>query len=1152
MAMFFQAFFPRHAQSVILILCGMTVYAFAIEVAIKQTGLAILGRNAILRCHYRETSSSTQSGLVYWNSDNRRNFISGTSNSSITNNYRPQRYQMWFDGASNGVLKILNVGFDDEMTYTCGVITESGSGVAEDFELIVLAPPSHVTIESNGPSNSEVVVVSGQSHSITCASGSSKPSASITWSKVDANFDLQLHEFDQSTTPSESDDRMVITQRLVSYIPMPPHDKKKLRCAASHPALSSPISSTVTLRVMVLPRDMRLILKETNLETTLTGNLDVDDGDTITFQCLVLQASPAATISWRITESPGDTIDGVTRVTDRGDGLMDTDSHLQLVLSSEQHHNRLLTCEATLRINSKTHTISRSVTLRVHGPPNTVTLEGTNNLLEGAQSSITCSVPNAFPEPRITWDIDGRDVTGMTTKSASVTDRGRFTVNSSLPFDPQRSDNGKVVTCGAIHSSVSGGEDHVTDAAATLDVHYCPSNITATCPVVRDGDEARVRCSEVISNPATVVRMFEHEQTIPKTLTIVKYRNVTSPVHGVKTKVIYERQFTKDSGPREFRCCTESSTICPNICHRCRADIQYPPEVYRLPEGQTLQVTEGDSVNLTCCADANPTPEGLITWIAQGRHNVFCSPEGHSHVIETVRGSTGDACSTLTFEPVTTGDAGIHECMADNGFATSYSVTFELQVKFPPCATADQSSILLNDGSDATLLCDVISNPPSEVTWYFNNQPINTSSPRYQVTTGGSGGINHMLIRSEIEILGISASIDAGNYSCMAYNSLGNGTSLTHLQIATVPDPPTELQAPINSVKETSLLVEWKPGYNGGKEQTFRLAYCLVASMTSCLQISNLRNNTSFEFADTLKPYTLYAISVWSINEVGESTEISINASTKPLSPSDLEFEITYSPSQGVVIMQSAGGSAIDGAIPNDLCIRIEVNLGQDWVPGEGCLEVGVVKTIQRDLLEGQLRGVSCGRELCSIHSSVKVQNSQGIPWTIIIIISGSVKGMILLILIVVFCWCICRRRKNNKETIRDLKKTASSDPVRQSPSSWYQPLSFRRNSLQPPALPPDRPSVKSKTDPEGEDPAYEIPDQTPIRTFMYDDTSPRSPSAAREDPDVADDGYIPMMTNTMTTFTKPSIKPKPPKPLPKPSSTYDNIRGGVYENLRI
>nr|XP_054760360.1 nephrin-like [Lytechinus pictus] len=1105
MAMFFQAFFHRHTQSVILILCGMTVYAFAIEVTIQQTGLAILGRNAVLKCHYRETSSSTQSGLVYWNSDIEKNFISGTSNTSTTNIYRPQRYQMWFDGASNGVLKILNVGFDDEMTYTCGVITESGSGLSEDFELIVLAPPSQVTIDSNGSSSSEVVVVSGQSHSITCTSGSSKPSASITWSKVDVNFDLQLHKLDQSTTPSESDDRMVITQRLVSFIPMPPHDKKRLRCAASHPALESTLSSTVTLRVMVLPHDMRLILKEPNLETTLTGNFDIDDGDTTTFQCLVLQASPAATISWRIGESPGYTIDGETRVTDRGDGLMDTDSHVQLVISSEQHHNRLLTCEATLRINSKTHNIARSVTLRVHGPPNMVTIEGTNNLIEGAQSSITCSAPNTFPEPRITWDIDGRDVTGMTTKSASVTDRGRFTVNSSLPLDPQRSDNGKVVTCRAIHSSVSGGEDHVTDAAATLDVHYCPLNITATCPAVRDGDEARVRCSEVISNPATVVRMFENEHTVPHTLTTVDYRNVTSPVHGVKTNLIYERQFTKDSGPREFRCCTNSSTVCPNIiCHRCRADIQYPPEVYRLPEGQTLQVTEGDSVNLTCCADANPTPEGLITWSAQGRHNVSCSPEGHSHVIETVRGSTGDACSTLTFEPVTAGDAGIHECMADNGFATSYSVTFELQVKFLPCATADQNTMLLNDGSDATLLCDVISNPPSEVTWYFNNQPINASSPRYQVTTGGSGGINHMLIRSEIEILGISASIDAGNYSCMAYNSLGIGTSVTHLKIATVPDPPTELQAPINSIKETSLLVEWKPGYNGGKEQTFRLAYCLVDSMTSCFQISNLRNNTSFEFADTLKPYTLYAISVWSKNEVGQSTEVSINASTKPLSPSDL----------------------------------VNRGLGP--------------KTIQRDLLEGQLRGVSCGRGLCSIHSSVKVQNSQGIPWTIIIITSGSVGGIMLLIIIIMFCWCICRRRKNKKETIRDLKKTVSSDPAQRTSSSWYQPLSFSRNSLPPPALPPDRLSVKSKTDPEGEDPAYEIPDQLHIRTFMYDDTSPRSPSAVREDQDFADDGYIPMMTNTMTTFTKPSIKPKPPKPLPKPSATYDSIKGGIYENLRI
>lgn len=103
----------------------------------------------------------------------------------------------------------------------------------------------------------------------------------------------------------------------------------------------------------------------------------------------------------------------------------------------------------------------------------------------------------------------------------------------------------------------------------------CPLNISATCPVVRDGGSASVRCGQVTSNPATVVSIIEEGMAILRTRTIVDYRDVTSPVHGVTTEVIYDRDFTKDQGPRNFQCCTVPSTLCPNeICQLCSVDIQ--------------------------------------------------------------------------------------------------------------------------------------------------------------------------------------------------------------------------------------------------------------------------------------------------------------------------------------------------------------------------------------------------------------------------------------------------------------------------------------------------------------------------------------------------------------------------------------------------
>lgn len=101
---------------------------------------------------------------------------------------------------------------------------------------------------------------------------------------------------------------------------------------------------------------------------------------------------------------------------------------------------------------------------------------------------------------------------------------------------------------------------------------------------------------------------------------------------------------------------------------------------FPVPEVHLRKVNEGESVNLTCCADANPTPEGMITWHSKGLRNVACSPEGQSQSTYTPRQSTGHVCSVLTFEPVTARDAGMHTCTANNGLDPPFSASFELQV----------------------------------------------------------------------------------------------------------------------------------------------------------------------------------------------------------------------------------------------------------------------------------------------------------------------------------------------------------------------------------------------------------------------------------------------------------------------------------------
>jgi hypothetical protein len=64
---------------------------------------------------------------------------------------------------------------------------------------------------------------------------------------------------------------------------------------------------------------------------------------------------------------------------------------------------------------------------------------------------------------------------------------------------------------------------------------------------------------------------------------------------------------------------------------------------------------------------------------------------------------------------------------------------------------------------------------------------------------------------------------DYGSYECVSRNEMGFATVSIKLEVTSSPDPPVALT--VLNVTHDSIKVTWKPGFNGGLQQNFRLRY---------------------------------------------------------------------------------------------------------------------------------------------------------------------------------------------------------------------------------------------------------------------------------------------------------------------------------------
>ena len=98
-----------------------------------------------------------------------------------------------------------------------------------------------------------------------------------------------------------------------------------------------------------------------------------------------------------------------------------------------------------------------------------------------------------------------------------------------------------------------------------------------------------------------------------------------------------------------------------------------------------------------------------------------------------------------------------------------------------PSITSPPYNEIRNQTDSVTFLCQAVSEPVPDISWYFNGVMINVSdnSSKYMIM---SRSLNITTTENTLTVYNVTSS-DVGTYTCNATNIVGNDSTSGHLQV---------------------------------------------------------------------------------------------------------------------------------------------------------------------------------------------------------------------------------------------------------------------------------------------------------------------------------------------------------------------------------
>jgi len=695
--------------------------------------------------------------------------------------------------------------------------------IAEIVMSVQFAPDS-VTI--HGPATARV----GETVTLECTTSNSNPASSLQW-VVDGRTVGGLHN--RTDTSIEGGWRSMANMSLT----VGAEDKTKtVSCYANNLALSETKVETHTITVLYPPG-------APTITGYRTGEL-VREGDLRRLKCTALSGNPLPTLQWfaggHIVE------EGVTRETGASGTFVSAELAL---LVAREDHQKLYECRAG---NEATEVaVGSSVRLAVAFPPKNLHIRVTpDHPKVGVEATLTCEAGPANPPPKLTWFVAGQQVVAAGEGVEESEEGGGSIAQAVLSLPVSEAHIAGVFKCEAKHAETSKSLFNVTK----IDVQYKPRFREAAPRELRlEANSSRLLRLPATANPPISDFSWLRKGGGPVASLKGSLREEDS---GLKRGVVADGDTLHLREVRESDAGTyvlRAENSLGSARRSVRVTVLHPP---RLTPVAVIQLKrEGETVSLGCQVTA--TPPGSVRWSRPG-----FNLDSRARVDSKSNGSV------LTISNLTAADAGSFDCVATNGVPAENPVevrqTLFLLVHQRPSVVSspDRDQAASPPGSSATLLCRAKAAPNVTFSWERNGQQI--EGGKFSVE---KRQVDPLTWESSLEVRLVQTK-DFGSYVCVATNQWGETRHQVLLGPPSRPNPPSRVQ--VVAATYNSVTLNWRPGFNGGFPQYFRVRLQRPAT-TSYLFVDVFPHNASEFTVSELQMDTGYTFAVMAFNKVGES-----------------------------------------------------------------------------------------------------------------------------------------------------------------------------------------------------------------------------------------------------------------------------------------
>ncbi|KAM9858177.1 hemicentin-1 [Aulostomus maculatus] len=636
--------------------------------------------------------------------------------------------------SGNRLLRIYRVQPDHAGQFACTAQNSAGEARRE-YHIVVQAPP----VISGTPRLQELTVVLGQEVEFQCRV-SGRPAPRVEWSR-----DGEVLSRDGDPHVEFLEDGQVLKVKSVRL-----RDQGLYQCLASNNAGTQ-------------MRQFRLTVQAppTIKGPSETSEVSVVLGFPTVLPCDV-EGSPAPSITWLKDNQPIVSSPQLT-YTRGGQALR--------LGSAQGDSTGLYTCRASNPAGTATKQYSLSVLV----PPQ---IEGDSTLFDSQEEkvringSLTLSCQaKGFPEPKVAWFKDGQLLTGNLHAGIQENDHFLHIENATLSHEGQ-------YTCVVTNSA---GEDkryfHVTIQVPPV-FHRVTNREAAWGLGHEEDDEDDIvdKREVVLGHPITL--SCESNAIPPPKLNWYKDGRKLTAADGVMLlpggQVLQiARVQREDAGKYTCQAVNEAGEDRMHF----EVEVLVSPVIMGVSEEfmEEMGAVVNSTVVLHCDVTGHPAP--VVSWLREGQPVHTDS----QHLIS-------EDGTRLQLLSVQVSDMAGYVCVAENKVGTAEKL-FSLTVQVPPKITGQkEEEVSVIEGHMVSLLCDVQSYPPPEITWTRDGQLLHFSSGVHVLP----GGQMLQLPRARLE--------DAGQYVCTATNSAGQDQKSILLSVYVLPTLKPRLDAESDSV----------------------------------------------------------------------------------------------------------------------------------------------------------------------------------------------------------------------------------------------------------------------------------------------------------------------------------------------------------------